>query len=122
MIRAGDSHEGIREIRLLAPASERYVNRLTDLADHLRAKQEQGNAQVIFVSTRGGREKVERLLGEFSVPFSEDLRHLDRQIVVSPGNLAQGFDIDEAALSVLSEWDLFEPPTSTRVGSRKKRC
>ncbi|MEO8215736.1 MAG: transcription-repair coupling factor [Acidobacteriota bacterium] len=117
-IRAG--HSGSHEIRLQAPAAERYVNRLTDLGNYLLTRQEQGNAQVIFVSTRGGREKVERLLGEFSVPFSDQPDHLDRQIVVTPGNIAQGFDLDEMGLSVLSEWDLFEPPTSTRVGGRKK--
>ena len=38
----------------------------------------------------------------------------------SSGNLARGFSFGEINVTAYSEWDLFEPPTSTRVGGRKK--
>ena len=64
-------------------------------------------------------QKVERLFKEFDVPFADDPVTLGSGVVVSRGNLAQGFAFDDVALDVISEWDLFEPPTSTRIGPKK---
>jgi len=108
------------ELKLHLPVGNKYVNRLADLATDLQHRKGAGRQQIIFVATRGGREKVERLFNELSVPFSDNPAALGPDVVVTQGNLAQGFDFDELALSVLSEWDLFEPPTSTRIGGRKR--
>jgi transcription-repair coupling factor (superfamily II helicase) len=108
------------EIRLQAPRTDRFVNRLSELPAALARSHNDGLHQLLFVSTRGGREKVERLLGEFSVPFADDAPRLGAEIVVSHGPLASGFRIPEASLEIYSEWDLFEPPTSTPSGRRRK--
>ncbi|MGZ8853187.1 MAG: transcription-repair coupling factor, partial [Thermoanaerobaculia bacterium] len=64
---------------------------------------------------------VERLLREFGVPFSDDGDQITSDLIVTPGNIARGFSLDEINVTAYSEWDLFEPPTSTRIGGRKKR-
>ncbi|HVT43195.1 MAG TPA: transcription-repair coupling factor [Thermoanaerobaculia bacterium] len=112
---------GRRQIRLSTPAAERFINRLGELPARLAAKREEGRTQILFVASKGGREKVERLFDEFSVPFVDEGDTLGTEIAVSNGTLARGFDLDAIRLSVLSEWDLFEPPSSTRVGRRKPR-
>jgi transcription-repair coupling factor (superfamily II helicase) len=57
------------ELRVNASPTDRYNNRLSDFpADVLRNETE----QLFFCATKGGREKIERLLKEFDVPFSEN--------------------------------------------------
>src|SRR5439155_296594 len=76
--------------------------------------------QLFFAATKGGREKVERLLRELEVPFAADADALRDEIVITGGSLARGFEFEDVGLAVYSEWDLFEPPTSTRIGGRKR--
>jgi transcription-repair coupling factor (superfamily II helicase) len=108
------------ELRVRAPQVDRYTNRLSELAADLNAGHDAGRRQVMFTATKGGREKVERLLREFNVPFAGDAPSLRAELVITPGHLGRGFAFDEIDLTAYSEWDLFEPPTSTRVGGRKK--
>ncbi len=111
-----DVHIGTGELRLNTHPTDRYNNRLSDFpADILRSE----NEQLFFTATKGGREKIERLLKEFDVPFAEN--KLGAELAVTPGNLARGFAFEELGLVAYSEWDLFEPPTSTRVGGRKRK-
>jgi len=111
---------GFRETRLRATANPSFTNRLTEVAANLTDGHNAGRKQVLFVATRGGREKVERLLKEFSVPFVDDPARLADEIVVTHGDLTQGFDFESAGLSVYSEWDLFEPPATGKIRARKK--
>ena len=109
---------GTREVRMHAPSVDRYTNRLTEFAHDLR--QHRDRKQLFFCATKGGREKVERLLREFEVPFAADADALRDEIVITGGALARGFELEDVDLAVYSEWDLFEPPTSTRIGGRKR--
>ena len=102
-------HIGKDELRIHAGASERYNNRLSEFADDVRREERQ---QYFFAATKGGVEKVERLLKEFDLAGA---------LTVTGGNIARGFRFDELGIVAYSEWDLFEPPTSTRIGSRKKK-
>jgi transcription-repair coupling factor (superfamily II helicase) len=104
--------------RLHAPSVDRYTNRLTEFAHDLR--QHRDRKQLFFCATKGGREKVERLLRELEVPFAADADTLRDEIVITGGSLARGFEFEDVGLAVYSEWDLFEPPTSTRIGGRKR--
>jgi transcription-repair coupling factor (superfamily II helicase) len=115
-VRSGD----YSELRVAAPATQRFVNRLSELPSELAASRAAGRRQVLFVATRGGREKIERLFREFSIPYLDAGPRLGDDIVVSDGSLAAGFDFPAAGIAVLSEWDLFEPPTSTRLGGRRR--
>jgi transcription-repair coupling factor (superfamily II helicase) len=114
-------HVGRGELRILAPQTDRYTNRLTELAADLTKGHNDGRMQLFFTATKGGREKVERLLKEFGVPFADDPPAPGRELAVTPGALARGFDFEEIGLTVYSEWDLFEPPTSTRIGGKKRK-
>src|SRR5439155_13905900 len=97
---------GSDELRLTAPQTDRYTNRLPEFtADVARSSRR----QIFFAATKGGREKVERLLKEFGVTG----------IDIAPGALPRGFEFAEIDTTLYSEWDLFEPPTSTRVGGKK---
>jgi len=107
---------GERELRIHASPTDRFNNRLSEFpAEVLRSELQ----QVFFTATKGGREKIERLLKEFGVPFSEN--QLGAELTVTSGHLARGFVFGDLGLVAYSEWDLFEPPTSTRVGGRKKK-
>jgi len=103
------------EVRVHASQTDRYTNRLPDFVSAV------GPRQLFFAATKGGREKVERLLKEFSVPFSTDGDALGEEIVITDGHLPRGFSFDEIQLTAWSEWDLFEPPTSTRVGGKRRK-
>jgi transcription-repair coupling factor (superfamily II helicase) len=107
---------GVFELRLKAGSTDRYNNRLSEFANDTRQEERQ---QLFFAATKGGREKIERLLKEFDVPFTDDKP--GDALTVTNGHLARGFTFDELGLVAWSEWDLFEPPTSTRIGSRKKK-
>src|SRR5213075_2966142 len=50
-------------------------------------------------------------------------RHtLSSDILITSGHLARGFSFDEINLIAWSEWDLFEPPTSSgRLGGRRRK-
>ncbi|HEY8712345.1 MAG TPA: CarD family transcriptional regulator, partial [Thermoanaerobaculia bacterium] len=123
------------ELRLSGPSVDRYTNRLSEFTGDLTKGHAEGRRQILFTATKGGREKVERLLREFGVPFADGVppptsaahaggfrgATLGTDLLVTSGNLARGFALDEINLTAYSEWDLFEPPTSTRVGSRKKK-
>ena len=123
------------ELRLSGPSVDRYTNRLSEFTGDLTKGHAEGRRQILFTATKGGREKVERLLREFDVPFADGVpppasaahaggfsgATLGTDLLVTSGNLARGFALDEINLTAYSEWDLFEPPTSTRVGSRKKK-
>jgi len=111
---------GATELRVHASSVARYANRLSEFTDDLSKGHEKGRKQLFFAATKGGREKVERLLREFDVPFADDSPELRSEIVITGGAIARGFEFEEINLSVHSEWDLFEPPTSTRVGGRKR--
>ncbi|HEU4521491.1 MAG TPA: transcription-repair coupling factor [Thermoanaerobaculia bacterium] len=108
------------EVRAHAPQVERFTNRLSEFTADLTNGHNEGRRQLFFCATKGGREKVERLLREFHVPFADDAPSFAPELVVTAGNLARGFAFDEINLTAYSEWDLFEPPTSTRIGGRKK--
>ena len=105
------------ELRLNTHPTERYNNRLSEFPADIEKSETE---QLFFYATKGGREKIERLLKEFSVPFSETA--IGQDLTITAGNLANGFTFDELGLTVYSEWDLFEPPTSTRVGGRKRKA
>ncbi|HEV7765418.1 MAG TPA: DEAD/DEAH box helicase, partial [Thermoanaerobaculia bacterium] len=105
------------ELRVNTSPTDRYNNRLSDFpADVLRNESE----QLFFCATKGGREKIERLLKEFNVPFAED-RLGEGALTVTAGNIGRGFVFHDLNLTAYSEWDLFEPPTSTRIGGRKRK-
>ncbi|MEA2488431.1 MAG: hypothetical protein QOH21_223, partial [Acidobacteriota bacterium] len=110
------ARSGEEELRLRAGATDRYNNRLSEFAGDVNADSRQ---QMFFAATKGGREKIERLLKEFDVPFADET--LGNALTVTSGNLGRGFIFEELGLTAWSEWDLFEPPTSTRIGSRKKK-
>jgi transcription-repair coupling factor (superfamily II helicase) len=106
----------IEELRLRARPTDRYNNRLSEFpAEVLRSELQ----QLFFTATKGGREKIERLLKEFDVPFAEN--RIGGELAITPGNIARGFVFEDLSLAAYSEWDLFEPPTSTRVGGRKRK-
>jgi len=108
------------ELRLRAPQVDRYTNRLPEFTSDVKRGHTDGRRQVFFAATKGGREKVERLLKEFDVPFVAESNDLEAEIVIANGALPRGFDFEELNLTVYSEWDLFEPPTSTRIGGKKR--
>jgi transcription-repair coupling factor (superfamily II helicase) len=108
------------EFRLHAPQVDRYTNRLPEFTTDVKRGHESGRRQVFFAATKGGHEKVERLLKEFDVPFVASSDELQAEIVIASGALPRGFDFEELNLTVYSEWDLFEPPTSTRIGGKKR--
>jgi transcription-repair coupling factor (superfamily II helicase) len=107
----------LTELRVDVHPTERYNNRLSEFpATVLKNESE----QIFFCATKGGREKIERLLKEFEVPFAEN-KIGGGALTVTAGSLARGFVFNEIGITAYSEWDLFEPPTSTRIGSRKKK-
>jgi transcription-repair coupling factor (superfamily II helicase) len=117
------------ELRLRAPQVDRYTNRLPEFTGDVKRGHESGRRQIFFAATNGGREKVERLLKEFDVVFVDDAgegtatrrkSELGSEILLAAGALPRGFDFEELNLTIYSEWDLFEPPTSTRVGGKKR--
>jgi transcription-repair coupling factor (superfamily II helicase) len=122
------------ELRLHAPSVDRYTNRLSEFTADLTKSHNDGRRQIFFTATKGGREKVERLLREFGVVFADGVAPpisaatagksagatLTTELLLTSGNLGRGFALDELNVTAYSEWDLFEPPTSTRVGGRKK--
>ena len=108
------------ELRQHAPQVDRYQNRLSEFAANVHEGHNRGRRQLFFTATKGGREKIERLLKEFEIPFADNGESLRDEIVVTPGALARGFEFDEINVTAYSEWDLFEPPTSTRIGGRKR--
>ncbi len=99
------------ELRLHAPQVDRYQNRLSEFAANVAARHDRERRQLFFTATKGGGEKIDRLLKEFEVSSA---------VGITPGALARGFEFDEINLTAYSEWDLFEPPTSTRIGGKKK--
>src|SRR5581483_12494961 len=90
-----------------APQADRYQNRLSKFGADV--KKARDRRQIVFTATKGGAEKVERLMKEFEFTLE-----------ITPGALPRGFHFDEINLTAYSEWDLFEPPTSTRIGGRKR--
>src|SRR6185503_20053553 len=99
----------LHELRLRAGSTDRYTNRLSELATDIRNQEAE---QFFFAATKGGVEKIERLLKEFD---------LAGVLTITGGNLARGFVFEELGILAYSEWDLFEPPTSTRVGGKKRK-
>ena len=106
----------VEELRLHARPTDRFNNRLSEFPAEVLRNELQ---QLFFTATKGGREKIERLLKEFDVPFAEN--RVGAELAITPGNLARGFVFEELGLVAYSEWDLFEPPTSTRIGGRKRK-
>jgi transcription-repair coupling factor (superfamily II helicase) len=90
-----------------APQVDRYQNRLSEFAADV--KKGRDRRQIFFTATKGGVEKIERLQKEFEFALE-----------IAPGALPRGFEFEEINLTAYSEWDLFEPPTSTRIGGRKR--
>ena len=99
----------LEELRLHARPTERYNNRLSEFAEDVRKEERQ---QFFFAATKGGVEKVERLLKEFELAGA---------VTITGGNIARGFQFEDLGFVAYSEWDLFEPPTSTRIGGRKRK-
>jgi transcription-repair coupling factor (superfamily II helicase) len=97
------------ELRLHAGTTDRYTNRLSEFATDVKNSDRD---LFFFAATKGGHEKVDRLLKEFDVAG---------QMTIAGGNLARGFVFDELKFVAYSEWDLFEPPTSTRIGGKKRK-
>ncbi|HUF18885.1 MAG TPA: transcription-repair coupling factor [Thermoanaerobaculia bacterium] len=108
-------------LKVHTPVAESYVNRLSDLGQTLEKRRQEGQRQIVFASTKGGREKIERILREFSIPFEDEPPAIGRDVAVTHGNLAQGFDFDEIGVSIVSEWDLFEQLSTSRITPRRKR-
>ena len=108
------------ELRVHAPQTDRYTNRLPEFTtDVLRARDE-NKRQLFFAATKGGAEKAERLLKEFNVPISAET--FGSELLIASGHLARGFSFEEINLIAWSEWDLFEPPTSSgRLGGRRRK-
>ena len=106
----------LAELRVHASPTDRYNNRLSDFPADVRRSEHE---QIFFTATKGGREKIERLLKEFDVAFSEN--QIGAELTITPGNLPQGFVFEDLGIIAWSEWDLFEPPTSTRIGGRKRK-
>ncbi|HEX8408698.1 MAG TPA: transcription-repair coupling factor [Thermoanaerobaculia bacterium] len=106
----------VEELRLHARPTDRYNNRLSEFPAEVLRNELQ---QLFFTATKGGREKIERLLKEFDVPFSEN--RIGTDLTITPGHIARGFIFEDLGLVAYSEWDLFEPPTSTRIGGRKRK-
>ena len=104
------------EIRIATHPTDRYTNRLSDFVSEVVRTTAQ---QIFFCATKGGHEKVERLLKEFDVPYSND--RIGGEITLTGGNITRGFALPALDIVAYSEWDLFEPPTSTRVGGRKRK-
>jgi transcription-repair coupling factor (superfamily II helicase) len=125
------------ELRVHAGQTDRYTNRLPEFTTDVVHATNEAKRQLFFAATKGGAEKVERLLKEFSVPFAVDsseprnpatpqpshsaTQPLSDELTITTGHLARGFTFDELSLVAWSEWDLFEPPTSTQLGARKRR-
>jgi len=97
------------ELRLHAPQTMRYTNRLPEFAGDVAKSHRR---LFFFAATKGGSEKVERLLKEFDVPPGV--------VTITEGAMARGFAFDEIGITAYSEWDLFEPPTSTRIGGKRR--
>jgi len=97
------------ELRLHAPQTMRYTNRLPEFAGDVAKS---GHRLFFFAATKGGAEKVERLLKEFDV--------LAGTLTITEGAMARGFAFDDIGITAYSEWDLFEPPTSTRIGGKRR--
>ncbi len=116
----GVATAGYRELRIHAQQTDRYTNRLPDFASDVARQRAEGKRQIFFAATKGGSEKIERLLREFNIAFTTDEKNAD-ELLVTHGTMARGFSFEELGLVAYSEWDLFEPPTSTRVGSRTRR-
>jgi len=97
------------ELRVRAGSTDRYANRLSEFSGDVKNEKRE---QIFFAATRGGVEKMERLLKEFD---------LTGALTITGGNLARGVVFEDLGIVAWSEWDLFEPPTSTRVGGRKRK-
>jgi transcription-repair coupling factor (superfamily II helicase) len=108
------------ELRVHAPAAGSWVNRLGEIPRDFAARRAAARRQVLFAATRGGREKVERLLREFDIPFIDQGERLAEDLVVARGSLARGFELDEINLSVVAEADLFEPLAPQAAGRKRK--
>ncbi|HYH05756.1 MAG TPA: transcription-repair coupling factor [Thermoanaerobaculia bacterium] len=106
----------LAELRVDVHPTDRYNNRLSDFPADVKRNESE---QIFFCATKGGREKIERLLKEFDVPFSENKR--GGTLTITGGSIGRGFVFNEIGVTAYSEWDLFEPPTSTRIGGRKKK-
>jgi len=115
------TRKGFTELRLRAPSVSRYVNRLTDFASDVVQGHNEGKKQLFFIATRGGREKVERLFHEFSIPFAENPASVGAEIAITDGELPYGFEFEPAQLTLYSEWDLFEHPNARQAGRPKRR-
>ncbi|HYO75849.1 MAG TPA: transcription-repair coupling factor [Thermoanaerobaculia bacterium] len=111
-----DVHIGSGELRLNAHPTDRFNNRLSEFAAEVRGNDAE---QLFFCATKGGHEKVERLFKEFDVAWAEN--RFAAGVTVTGGHLARGFTFEDLGIIAYSEWDLFEPPTSTRIGGRKKK-
>src|SRR5216684_3457757 len=83
------------EYRLRAPQVDRYTNRLPEFTTDVKRGHGEGRRQIFFAATKGGREKVERLLKEFDVPFVAESDALQAEIVIASGVLPRGFDFEE---------------------------
>jgi transcription-repair coupling factor (superfamily II helicase) len=90
-----------------APQVDRYQNRLSEFASDVGKTR--NRRQIFFTATKGGAEKIERLMKEFEFTLE-----------ITSGALPRGFEFEEINVVAFSEWDLFEPPTSTRIGGRKR--
>src|SRR5688500_4604242 len=82
---------GSTELRVHASQTDRFTNRLSEFTADLGRGHREGQRQLFFCATKGGHEKVERILREFEVPFVNDSPAFAQDVVVTSGNLARGF-------------------------------
>ncbi|MDX1583369.1 MAG: transcription-repair coupling factor, partial [Thermoanaerobaculia bacterium] len=113
--------EGRTETRIRSTPEPSWLNRLGELTSELRERIEDGVSPVYVFSTHGGKEKIVRLIDEFSLPHSEDPEEPGPYLTVTRGSLPHGFELPAARLRILSEWDLFERPTSRGDQRRRSR-
>ena len=109
------------ERRIQSTPESSWLNRLGELATELRENIDENVCPVYAYSTRGGKEKIVRILEEFDFPHAEEPAEPGAYLAVTNGSLPHGFELPAARLRIVSEWDLFERPTSRGAPGRRKK-
>lgn len=110
-----------RERRIQSSPEPNWLNRLGELTTELRQRIDDRILPVYAFSTRGGKEKVVRLLEEFSFPHADEPEEPGEYLAITNGSLPHGFELPAANLRLISEWDLFDRPTSRGAPGRQKK-
>jgi transcription-repair coupling factor (superfamily II helicase) len=109
--------ESTPDIQLVSQAPRRYQGRVAELADHLKSDAElSARASLLVMPSLGLAERVREMLGEYNVtvellpaldPAARDRAALASARVATVGRLGNGFELPSAALSILTESDIF---------------